>query len=103
MASNVYDLMGYKVRYETVGYGSRINPSRKFRLTGRKMPSYWEKACYAVFLNGIFTGVLIRCGNKWYLISVNREQTSACMTSGLTRNDAILAFINRYLLADEEK
>ena len=94
----IYDLLGYQVRYEQVGYGKREHKTGRFRGNGRKMPDSWEKTCYAVFLNDTFLGVLNGCRCKWYLISTNREQDSPRMTSGLSRNDAVLAYINAFLL-----
>ena len=96
--SRSFDLLGYQVRYESVGYGKFSINQRHFRGSGRKMPNSWEKTCYAVFINDIFVGSLHSCRNKWVLISVIPDQTSPCMCSGQYRNDAVLQYINRYLI-----
>lgn len=98
MAKRISDLMGYQVRYEFIGYGKLTINTKHFRSSVRKIPNSWEKTCYAVFLNDIFVGTLHCCGNRWFLISVIPDQTSPCMCSGFTRNDAVLQYINRYLL-----
>ena len=99
MSVNCCDLMGFKIRYVRVGYGRREKSCNHFRSTGRKFPDSWEKTCYAVFMNEVFLGVLNGCGCNWYLIAPNREQDDACVTCGSSRNNAVMAFINRYLIA----
>ena len=100
MSKKIFDLMGYLVRYEFVGYGKMTINTKHFRLSGRKIPNSWEKSCYAVFLDDIFVGTLHSYGNRWFLISVIPDQPSPCMCSGLSRNDAVLQYINRYLSKD---
>lgn len=100
MSANSCNLMGYQVRYERVGYGPRCKHSNRFS-SGRKFPDHWEKTCWAVFVNDIFLGVINGCGSKWYLIAPDLSSpVSSCVTCGLSRNDAMMAYINRYFLSD---